>query len=159
MKYQNSNDLDTSNLAKMLKERRGSLSLRQAALDAGVSFSTFTRVESGSQPDLVSFTKLCTWLGVSASDFFKPAIVRQISKVEEIVRQLRDDPALSSSASDQIANMVRELYSVLANPTEKPKGISCHLRAASMLRPGVSARLSEMLVDIESRLKDRANGL
>ena len=159
MKDQDVNELDTSNLASMLRERRGSLSLRQAAEAAGVSFSTFTRVEAGSQPDLVSFTKLCTWLGVSASDFFRPAAPRQISNVEEVVNRLRDDPALSPGAAEQMANMIRELYSVLAKPIEKPTTVSCHLRAASMLRPGVPSRLSAMLVDIEASLKKRADEL
>ena len=36
--------LDTNRLAGLLKDRRGKLSLRQAAAEADVSFSTFTRV-------------------------------------------------------------------------------------------------------------------
>ena len=71
--------LDLTQLGSMLRERRGKLSLRQAAAEAGVSFSTFTRIEAGAQPDLTSFTLLCAWLGVSPGQFFMPTALREVA--------------------------------------------------------------------------------
>jgi transcriptional regulator with XRE-family HTH domain len=148
--------LDLSNLARMLKERRGSLSLRQAAAEAGVSFSTFTRVEAGSQPDIVSFTKLCAWLGVSPSEFFTSITVRQMSRVEDIVHQVRTDPTLSKGSAEHIANMIRQLYSVLSKPRELKQDNLRVIRAASMLRPGTPARFRALIVDLEAALVERS---
>jgi transcriptional regulator with XRE-family HTH domain len=49
--------LDVAALASALRERRllHRQSIRQAAAEAGVSFSTWSRVEDGAQPDLSSF--------------------------------------------------------------------------------------------------------
>jgi transcriptional regulator with XRE-family HTH domain len=157
MSEQQSNTLDTANLGAMLKERRSSLSLRQAAAEAGVSFSTFARVEGGSQPDLVTFTKLCSWLGVNPSDFFTPGPIRKMSNVEQIVTQLRNDPYLPAGAGDHIANMLRDMYSVMAKPQSEPDKLTVQMHSQSMFRPGVSKKLGGLLADLEIAVQARAN--
>jgi len=49
-------------LARHLKERRGLASLRAVAGEIDVSPATLGRVESGNEPDLQTFAKLCRWL-------------------------------------------------------------------------------------------------
>ena len=86
---------DIAELGRLLKEHRGPLSLRQAAVEAGVSFSTLTRVEAGAQPDLATFTRLCAWLGVSPSRFFTPTATRQVSPLDQAITHLHADPRLT----------------------------------------------------------------
>lgn len=146
---------DVAQLGVLLREHRASLSLslRRAAEEANVSFSTFTRVEAGSQPDLASFTALCAWMGVPPSQFFVPVAIRETEPLEDVIFHLRNDPRLTPEASASISSILKDLYSKLANRIEPQQPlVACHLRAASTLRPGVSERLSSMLSDMHSQL-------
>lgn len=51
-------------LGPALKDRRGGRGLREVAHEIGVSAATLSRVETGKQPDLETFAKLCRWLGI-----------------------------------------------------------------------------------------------
>jgi len=139
----------------MLSERRGSLSLRQAAAEARVSFSTFARVEGGSQPDLASFTKLCDWLGVSPSTFFGTVAEKQQSGVDAAVAYLYNDPRLTGANADHIADVLRKLYDALALPPTPEAAVASHLRAARTLRPGAPERLNHILGSLEAELRKR----
>lgn len=48
------------------------ISLRNAAEQCGIDHSTLFRLEDGQVPDLISFFKLCKWLNVSPSVFYRP---------------------------------------------------------------------------------------
>lgn len=147
--------LDLTQLGAMLRERRGKLSLRQAAAEAGVSFSTFTRIEAGAQPDLTSFTLLCGWLGVSPGQFFMPVALREVAPIDEAIAHLASDPRLEPDAAGKIADMLRNMYDALAKaPSQRPV-VACHLRAASVLRPGVPQRLNSMLGEMHDKLAAR----
>jgi transcriptional regulator with XRE-family HTH domain len=61
--------LALSNLGAMVKKRRGSAKLREAAADIGISAPTLLRVESGRLPDLDTFGKICSWLEIDPGDF------------------------------------------------------------------------------------------
>ena len=140
-------------LGRLLRERRGNLSIRKAAADAGVSFSTWSRVEAGAHPDLATFTRLCTWLGVSPARFFAPVVERESSPLDEAISHLRTDPRLSDEAASTISSVLRDLYEALARdvaPARSP--VACHLRATSVMRPGVPHRLAELLSDMHEEL-------
>jgi transcriptional regulator with XRE-family HTH domain len=145
--------LDMSQLGAMLRERRGKLSLRQAAQESGVSFSTFSRVEAGSQPDLTSFTLLCGWLGVAPAHFFAPSARREIEPVEEAIAHLSSDPRLEPEAAQKIADVLRGMYSALARDRVETPVFACHLRATSVMRPGVPDRLNALLTQMYSSLE------
>ncbi|MGE3449039.1 MAG: helix-turn-helix domain-containing protein [Microbacteriaceae bacterium] len=151
-------EIDLARLGAMLRARRGNLSLRAAALDADVSFSTFSRVEDGHHPDLATFTKLCAWLGVSPAMFFADAAERQVSPLEQAVAHLQADPALSPDAAGAIAGMLKEMYAKLATESapQRELAVACHLRAGTVLRPGVAPRLGAILTDINHELERRA---
>jgi transcriptional regulator with XRE-family HTH domain len=146
--------LDLDALALMLRERRegAGLSIRQAAAAAEVSFMTLSRVESGSQPDLTTFLRLCSWLHVRPETFFVYGSRRESSTVETVTRHLAADPRLKGDAAARISSMVKDLYAALAiEPAARP-AVACHLRAASVLRPGVPDRLGALLSDMQARL-------
>jgi transcriptional regulator with XRE-family HTH domain len=146
--------LDVAQLGRLLRERRGKLSLRQAAADAGVSFSTMSRVEAGSQPDLASFTALCAWLRMPPSAFFTPVVARHREPLEDVLQHLQADPRLTQKAADAISGMLREMYDRLAEQA-RPSAplVACHLRAAPVMRPGVPARLGLLLQDLHAGLE------
>lgn len=144
--------LDLTQLGSLLRERRGQLSLRQAAADAGVSFSTFTRIEGGAQPDLTSFTLLCAWLGASPSQFFTPVATRAVDPVEEAISHFTADPRLEPDAAGKIAGVLRGMYDALAKAPEQRPVVACHLRAAGVLRPGVPSRLNAVLTQMHDKL-------
>ncbi len=153
--------LDIAALAQRLHDRRTGfqMSVRQAAADAGVSFMTFSRVESGSQPDLATFLKLCAWLRVPPEEFFVRGARRDVDTVEVVAKHLVADPALEPDAAQRIASVVRDMYQALARKQATPAAVACHLRAASVLRPGVPQRLSALLTDMHNRLDElAANG-
>jgi transcriptional regulator with XRE-family HTH domain len=143
---QETQSLDITQLASMLRERRGGLSIRQAAQMAEVSFSTFARVEGGAQPDLATFSQLCAWLGVSPGHFFTPVASRYESHLEGAVAHLQSDPRLSPEARTKLSAVMKDLYDALAK-REIPLGasVACHLRATNVMRPGVPDRLASLL--------------
>jgi transcriptional regulator with XRE-family HTH domain len=150
--------LDVDRLSSRLKVRRGKSgqSVRQAANEAGVSFMTFTRVESGSQPDLATFLKLCAWLRTQPEQFFLSGARRPSNTPEEVAAHLATDPRLDAAAAKQIASVVRDMYDVLAkNMPPNATPVACHLRAASVLRPGVAGRLGSVLSDMHDELVAR----
>jgi transcriptional regulator with XRE-family HTH domain len=144
--------LDLAQLGAMLRERRGHLSLRQAASEAGVSFSTFTRIEGGAQPDLTSFTLLCSWLGVSPGQFFNSVAPREVAPLDEAIAHLVSDPRLEPEAAGRIADVLRGMYDALAIAPVHRQVVACHLRAAGVLRPGVAHRLKSLLNEMHDNL-------
>jgi transcriptional regulator with XRE-family HTH domain len=61
--------LPFGDFGRLLTAKRGSRGVRAAALEAGVSTATFSRVENGYMPDLQTFAKLCTWLQRDPREF------------------------------------------------------------------------------------------
>ena len=55
-------------LGRMVIEKRGNTSVRQAADEAGMSYATLSRIENGKLPDLQNFALVCRWLGVTPND-------------------------------------------------------------------------------------------
>lgn len=144
-------------LGRKVREHRDEArqSIRQAAEEAGISFSTLSRVEAGAQPDLATFLRLCAWLGVPPETFFAPGARRPETTIDDVTRHLSADPSLSRDAAEKIARVVREMYGALAHRASEPPPLACHLRASSVMRPGVPERLAAILTDLRSGLETR----
>lgn len=54
--------LSIEKLGEMIVERRGTLGVRAAAKEIGISSATLSRIENGNVPDLVTFASICKWL-------------------------------------------------------------------------------------------------
>lgn len=150
--------VDVAELGRLIRLRRADdgLSIRQAAADARVSFSTLSRVEDGAQPDLATFMSLCAWLGVDPARFFSPTTRRAQTPLDVVLEHLVTDPALSPQAAGRIASMVRDMYKVLASPDAPPPAqapLAVHLRAATVMRPGVPERLATLLRNMRAALE------
>jgi transcriptional regulator with XRE-family HTH domain len=153
--------IEVGELGRLIAERRAEekLSMREAAKEANISFSTLSRVEAGAQPDLTTFLNLCAWLGVDPATFLRPSQVRQPDALEVVIQHLVADPSLTREAAARIVTVVQEMYEAFATsraqvPERAP--LTLHLRAASIMRPGVPDRLAGILQDMRSALEARS---
>ena len=144
--------IDIEELARRLRDRREErgLSLRAAATEADVPFNTFSRVERGYMPDLGSYARLTSWLGLDAGAFFpEPARRRQDDTTTTIREHLHADPFLTDEAAERIAGLVTDLYRNLAAP---PTQTEIHLRAHTTFTPDAAVRLAGILEHVQERL-------
>lgn len=51
-------------LSLKLKKKRGTRGIREVAGEIGIGHATLSRIESGKQPDMATFIKICKWLDV-----------------------------------------------------------------------------------------------
>ena len=58
-----------SQLGAMVKNRRATKKLREAAGEIGISAPTLMRIEGGRMPDIDTFGKICRWLKMDPGDF------------------------------------------------------------------------------------------
>lgn len=56
-------------LGRLVREKRGEKRLRETAKEIGISAPTLIRIEAGRIPDVATFGKICTWLGVDPGEF------------------------------------------------------------------------------------------
>ncbi|MBU0584193.1 MAG: helix-turn-helix transcriptional regulator [Alphaproteobacteria bacterium] len=56
-------------LAGLILKKRGSMGVRAAAAEIGISPTTLSRVENGHIPDMQSLDKLCGWLEADMEQF------------------------------------------------------------------------------------------
>jgi transcriptional regulator with XRE-family HTH domain len=143
--------VDISVLMTRVREHRETLglSLRAAAADCDVPFSTLARVEKGHLPDLANFRRIVSWLGLAPEQFFQPPRLRTENTPEIIAHHLSRDPNLSDAAAGQIAALVRELYNSLARPRQQ---MQVRLRAAPTFKPEASRLLGGLLSDMQDKL-------
>lgn len=58
-----------SSLGAMVRDKRGSRTLRDVAEEIRIGPATLMRVENGRLPDLTTFGKICNWLDVEPGNF------------------------------------------------------------------------------------------
>jgi transcriptional regulator with XRE-family HTH domain len=56
-------------LAQLVLRTRGSMGIRAAAKEIGISPTTLSRIERGHVPDLRTLNKVCEWIGVDPAKF------------------------------------------------------------------------------------------
>lgn len=56
-------------LGALVRNRRAGLTLRDAAIEVGISPPTLLRIESGRIPDVGTFGKICQWLEIDPGAF------------------------------------------------------------------------------------------
>ncbi|MBV9865366.1 MAG: helix-turn-helix transcriptional regulator [Abitibacteriaceae bacterium] len=78
-----------------LKRKRGERGLRETAKEIGISTATLSRIESGKQPDLDTFSKLCKWLGVDAGELLGCSL--EISQEMGVVAPNQAQPTINQS--------------------------------------------------------------
>jgi transcriptional regulator with XRE-family HTH domain len=122
--------IDLEKLAAHLRTKRGDRALRFIAEEiGGVSASTLSRIEQGSAPDLPTFIRICSWLGVPTDEFVNSAFAlkhknetsSEICLPDAVEAQLREDRVLPSSTVNAISEMLRVAYRAAEADRDKPK--------------------------------------
>ena len=146
----NTGKLDLSDLGSLVaaeRSKRG-MSLREAAVTLEIPFNTLARVEKGHVPDLPKFKRLVEWCGADIQQFFE-ANEKTSATTDIIAEHLHADRNLPPEAANRIADIVNELYQVLARPQ---KIAAAHLRAANTFRPDAARALGMLLNDMNEAL-------
>lgn len=61
--------MEIEKLAQLVVRKRGSMGIRAAAKEIGVSPTTLSRIERGHVPDLKTLDKVCEWIGEDPAKF------------------------------------------------------------------------------------------
>lgn len=112
--------INAAEFASRLREKRLalSLSLRQAAQEAGVSATTFSRVERGDHlPDRENLLQLANWAGVTLEQVASTPTDRDViihspgeSTVEAVALHLRADKDLDPRDAQVLMEVFRAAY-------------------------------------------------
>jgi hypothetical protein len=93
-------------------------------------------------------------LRVPPEKFFITGAPRDTATPEIVATHLLADPRLEREAASRIASVVRDMYAALASEPRTRVTVTCHLRAAATLRPGVPERLDGLLGAMQDRLME-----
>lgn len=93
-------------LANRVSRYRGSMGIRAAAREIGISPTTLSRVEHGHVPDLKTLQKICDWMGEDPADFV--GVGGQQVKENEPALQIafKKNPAVSQATSKSLAKLI-----------------------------------------------------
>lgn len=96
--------LSIEKLGELIVERRGTLGVRAAAKEIGISAATLSRVENGNVPDLATFAAICQWLDEDPNQFLgmKPAT----EKMETVTVHLRKQKTTSMDTAKALGNLI-----------------------------------------------------
>ena len=110
--------IDLEKFSAHVRTKRAERGLRAVAEEiGGVSASTLSRIEQGNTPDLPTFVRICSWLGLSPEAFVQPTYglkrktgVGDIRLPDAIEAQLRQERVLPDATVDAISEMIRVAY-------------------------------------------------
>jgi len=74
-------------LAQLVSRKRGSMGIRAAAKEIGISPTTLSRIERGHVPDLRTLDKVCNWAGADPAKFTGIGGLQIAFKKDATVRQ------------------------------------------------------------------------
>lgn len=106
-------DINTIELAKQVRARRGNISLREAAKKiGGISIATLSRIEQGRDANTSNYLKICDWLEVPSETFRTNSseVTPIVDHKKEILYHLRADRDLSKDVSDALQKMIELAY-------------------------------------------------
>ena len=98
--------LSIGDLGALLTAKRGSRGVRAAALDAGVSPATFSRVENGHMPDLETFAKLCKWLTRDPREFLGIEISSPAAERPKAVVHFKKKKTVSMETAKALGELI-----------------------------------------------------
>jgi DNA-binding Xre family transcriptional regulator len=104
----------------LVREKRRSKKLREAAQEIGIGAATLMRVENGRIPDLTTFGKICKWLevdpgaflGFEKQDSSREATAEDSTKSLLVSAHLRADHTSKPETIQALATMI---YCALKN--------------------------------------------
>jgi transcriptional regulator with XRE-family HTH domain len=101
----------------MLQRKRGSMGVRAAAAEIGISAATLSRIENGRVPDLETLKKVCAWLRIDASEYLgrtKEAATR----APHVQVAFKKDRAVTSKTSQSLGRLIVAAYHQFSKTVE-----------------------------------------
>lgn len=102
-------------LGQLIVEKRGSMGVRAAAKEIGISAATLSRVENGHLPDLQNFRLVCQWLGIDPNQIL--GFVSSRGPGEHQIRasvHFRKEKTTSPETAAALAKMILHVQRALA---------------------------------------------
>lgn len=100
-------------LGPLLRDKRGKRGIREVAAEIGVSAATLSRVETGKQPDLDTFAKVCKWLGINASEVLGCALpeerkvtAKPVADMPMVSAHFRAEKAMSVETAQHLGQLI-----------------------------------------------------
>ena len=98
------------------KAQRGGRGIREVAEEVGVSAATLSRIESGKQPDLETFTKLCKWLNLNPGEVLGYSAQTsdvQVSGFQTFSVHYRADKTLQPETAKRLGELILSVHATL----------------------------------------------
>ncbi len=92
-------------LGSLLQKKRGSMGIRAAAAEIGISAATLSRIEHGRVPDLETLRKVCAWLGVDPAGYLGASATAQPS-APALQVVFKKDRAVSQRTSQALGKLI-----------------------------------------------------
>jgi transcriptional regulator with XRE-family HTH domain len=102
--------LSPKTLGNLLQRKRGSMGIRAAAGEIGISPATLSRIENGSLPDLETLRKVCRWLGVDPAGYFGATSKRGATGDASLQVVFKKDRAVSQNTSRALGKLIIAAY-------------------------------------------------
>lgn len=103
--------IDNEKLAEMVRRKRNTLNLRDAAKEIDISAPTLNRIEQGQLPDIDTYIKICRWLNVSTEFFTIHDNENNGESIEsQVVGHLRADKTLPKETAEALIKMINIAY-------------------------------------------------
>lgn len=102
--------MNPKTLGNLLQQKRGSMGIRAAASEIGISPATLSRIEHGRVPDLETLRKVCRWLGVDPAEYFGAASKPQPAGTSSFQVVFKKDRAISQKTSKALGNLILAAY-------------------------------------------------
>ena len=84
-------------LAPLVLRTRGSMGIRAAAKEIGISPTTLSRIERGHVPDIKTLDRVCAWVGVESAKF---------TGIGGLQIAFKKDNAVSQDTAISLANLI-----------------------------------------------------
>ena len=101
--------MNPKTLGNLLQQKRGSMGIRAAAGEIGISPATLSRIENGRVPDLDTLRKVCTWLGADPAEYLGGSETRQTA-VSGLQVVFKKDRAVTQNTSKALGKLIIAAY-------------------------------------------------
>lgn len=113
--------ISLENLGLVLKDKRGGRGIREVAKEIRISPATLSRIELGKQPDLDTFTKICTWLKVNPGEILGNAglagatTVQQVSNNPKVMVQYKAKQTINPETAKKLTELIIQVQQSIQN--------------------------------------------
>ena len=101
-------------LGHMLQRKRGSMGIRAAAGEIGISPATLSRIENGRVPDIDTLRKVCAWVGVDAAAYLGSAADSHGTSALGVQVVFKKDRAVTPRTSQALGKLIVAAYNQFA---------------------------------------------